>query len=133
MISFFDLADAVYVLVFVFLFYICIKETKAWKENKEHHDYRSYREKERDYWQKEQERKRRKANKSFDNSARGNSSNQYDFDRDINGDTNLFSGMTRKDARKLKCELLKKYHPDNKGGSQDITLKILEDYREVFG
>lgn len=34
---------------------------------------------------------------------------------------------------KLKCELLKKYHPDNKGGSQDITLKILEDYREVFG
>ncbi len=45
---------------------------------------------------------------------------------------NIFEGMTYEQAKKLRKELLRKYHPDNgKTGNQEYCKQILRDF-EVF-
>lgn len=57
--------------------------------------------------------------------------NKEKYKKDTNFDTtgSLFTGMSKEAAKKKYRELIKKYHPDNKGGDQEICKRINTEYR----
>jgi len=68
-------------------------------------------------------------NPSSDNCNNNESSNSNDYKRTNKTTRNpFFDGMTFEEAKKEYRNLMKRYHPDNKDGSLEMTQKIAEAY-----
>jgi len=57
-----------------------------------------------------------------------NSSNESKYGSSEECKNPFFDGMTLSEAKKEYRKLMKKYHPDNMGGSLEMTQKITESY-----